>query len=110
MRISDWSSDVCSSDLLVGAVPGIAGERIKRLVEIVVIGVDPEPVGGERKLADRLPLRGCRIGQSFALLLEIAGAERVREPRAGIAGARRRARIDAKIGRASSRARGGQLG
>src|SRR3546814_5639255 len=103
MRISDWSSDVCSSDLLVGAVPGIAGERIKRLVEIVVIGVDPEPVGGERKLADRLPLRGCRIGQSFAPLLEIAGAERVREPRAGIAGERRRASIDAiarQIGRA----------
>src|SRR3546814_16992225 len=75
--------------------PGIAGERIKRLVEIGVIGVDPEPVGGERKLADRLPLRGCRIGQSFAPLLEIAGAERVREPRAGIAGERRRASIDA---------------
>src|SRR3546814_13896372 len=32
MRISDWSSDVCSSDLHVGAAGGVVGEGLRELL------------------------------------------------------------------------------
>src|SRR3546814_12095912 len=60
MRISDWSSDVCSSDLTVATVPRrliaeaidmivfIAGRGLARRIETIarVAGVDPD--GGYR--------------------------------------------------------------
>ncbi|MBL7325028.1 hypothetical protein INQ16_25695, partial [Escherichia coli] len=65
-----------------------ARERVHRLVEIVVGRVDAQPVGRDRELIDRLPLRGRRIGQALAALREIGSAERVRELRARIGGQR----------------------
>src|SRR3546814_3315244 len=61
MRISDWSSDVCSSDLLLssvgvsldhGARNGVAGKPIAQsIVPIVMLGwepfLDPSSVGAE---------------------------------------------------------------
>src|SRR3546814_10476312 len=46
MRISDWSSDVCSSDLLI--VPG--GEGIENLAIVDALG-EPEParIAGDRE-------------------------------------------------------------
>src|SRR3546814_3599162 len=46
MRISDWSSDVCSSDLQV-AVDAIVGDRIEVVVEVLDVArvADPVDVG-----------------------------------------------------------------
>src|SRR3546814_19914203 len=38
MRISDWSSDVCSSDLVEGAIPQIYGDGRISIGEDVVLG------------------------------------------------------------------------
>src|SRR3546814_1152250 len=47
MRISDWSSDVCSSDLL-GMAPGA-----RELVDRVAIPVEPEPAQPVEDRVDR---------------------------------------------------------
>src|SRR3546814_8079039 len=50
MRISDWSSDVCSSDLLIGRLPigaHFPGDEIRR----GIIGLRPE-AGGREGVAD----------------------------------------------------------
>src|SRR3546814_13623747 len=36
MRISDWSSDVCSSDLHIGAGHGVEGESLRHAGEVLV--------------------------------------------------------------------------
>src|SRR3546814_12034189 len=36
MRISDWSSDVCSSDLTTGESPTVSHDEHKRVVELCV--------------------------------------------------------------------------
>src|SRR3546814_7537049 len=57
MRISDWSSDVCSSDLGGSATQGERGERTDA-------GADPPAVGGARPAgAQKLSRRAapCRI-------------------------------------------------
>src|SRR3546814_19890540 len=76
MRISDWSSDVCSSDLgivmpdadldravadIVGAAYGSAGERCMALPVVVPVGEDTA-----RNLRDRLvkAIAGLRVGIS----------------------------------------------
>src|SRR3546814_20082607 len=41
MRISDWSSDVCSSDLLVGSALGVAPDA-HGLSSIIVDPADPD--------------------------------------------------------------------
>src|SRR3546814_11090375 len=51
MRISDWSSDVCSSDLPPGALDQ-AGDGVDRRIEIVVQAVE--------RLANRLPHHPAR--------------------------------------------------
>src|SRR3546814_2435383 len=38
MRISDWSSDVCSSDLYVGRVPRTEGWMAEHRVKVLIIG------------------------------------------------------------------------
>src|SRR3546814_5466405 len=53
MRISDWSSDVCSSDLAIGSVavpcpPGSIGGRIARGEGFVACLVDAIPVASRR--------------------------------------------------------------
>src|SRR3546814_8487124 len=42
MRISDWSSDVCSSDLVVGAVPGFAAHNTIIILLPFTLAVDVE--------------------------------------------------------------------
>src|SRR3546814_2275554 len=68
MRISDWSSDVCSSDLIII----IAREALAR-----EIGFDPfaikQPLAGELAFAQA-------GAQSGALLNEGSGAERLEAP------------------------------
>src|SRR3546814_9763139 len=74
MRISDWSSDLCSSDLAVGQVVfdlrgyavviGLAIIAIGRAVEIVAIDVD--------RLAGRRIDRNAVIGQVLGLEVVIA--------------------------------------
>src|SRR3546814_18861625 len=44
MRISDWSSDVCSSDLEIAKDLGVVGIGAERRV-----GVGPQPVAGVRQ-------------------------------------------------------------
>src|SRR3546814_7478022 len=74
MRISDWSSDVCSSDLVEWAItlglhlPAVAAQ----FPGGVDVGTD-EPVGGERDqrpavahAGDRRPHRGDRAGFDHA--------------------------------------------
>src|SRR3546814_11866206 len=56
MRISDWSSDVCSSDLIIDVVPGPVGERT-RLAPTGHSPVDKRRVARERYLgAETEPL------------------------------------------------------
>src|SRR3546814_11458093 len=65
MRISDWSSDVCSSDLLdvpveiaiVVIVPVVAGTAIAaRLPGIITLPVEPAFAGGKTPLERATPL------------------------------------------------------
>src|SRR3546814_4866003 len=56
MRISDWSSDVCSSDLVVGGMAGCRGQHV--VVESVVEPGQPDTVAeiahqhGKRRQGD----------------------------------------------------------
>src|SRR3546814_14255794 len=38
MRISDWSSDVCSSDLLASSPAGLVDGRVQHVFDIAAIG------------------------------------------------------------------------
>src|SRR3546814_12097995 len=69
MRISDWSSDVCSSDLLdqvvndlTGAAFGSAGERCMALPVVVPVGEDTA-----NRLRDKLipAIEALRVGVSI---------------------------------------------
>src|SRR3546814_9567881 len=84
LRISDWSSDVCSSDLVAGDVTrrDHAGTQrlddVARLIERTLAGVDEDP--GRQ---DRVVVGLAHLGRE--------GADQIE-----------------KIGRASCRERGGQ--
>src|SRR3546814_9795750 len=41
MRVSDWSSDVCSSDLSPGRAPALSEPQRAELRELVIRGPDP---------------------------------------------------------------------
>src|SRR3546814_9115897 len=91
MRISDWSSDVCSSDLLVRGLGGVEallalGEVDERLVDRGVVGLDGEAL--ELQLVDlglghfgkRFQLdRDDRILAGLAAFLEQIGRASCRE-------------------------------
>src|SRR3546814_14108480 len=83
MRISDWSSDVCSSDL-------VAGQR----AEFLVNALDQLGCRGRAAISDRLERREVVFGP-VRMLDQLPGDRR--HP-AG------------EIGRASCRERGGQYG
>src|SRR3546814_9641390 len=94
MRISDWSSDVCSSDL--------ADQDLRRVLvldpaEPYVRGRLPHGEGGGR-LAFHHPLRHRRLLQQAVQRNHVAA----------IAGVRMMNRAGDEIGRASCRARVGQ--
>src|SRR3546814_1550063 len=70
MRISDWSSDVCSSDLLAGALlghrdrlePGVGPPRV----------LQPLGLGDARHNA--VPLQGVKPARGFSAHAETGGA------------------------------------
>src|SRR3546814_1776647 len=78
MRIRDWSSDVCSSDLVTGAevgkkgvtltvepAAGGAAEKIEADVVLVSIGRRPNTEGlGLDKIGPELNARGQKIGRA----------------------------------------------
>src|SRR3546814_20002924 len=54
MRISDWSSDVCSSDLRLGTVAGariVASESERHAVEVAHLGLAEVAVAQEAQIA-----------------------------------------------------------
>src|SRR3546814_4007801 len=58
MRISDWSSDVCSSDLrLEGPTQAATGPQVRWQVPDVVAG-EADPTGGGHEPADGVHERG----------------------------------------------------
>src|SRR3546814_13518291 len=72
MRISDWSSDVCSSDLLDGAAL-----ELLRLDDAFADGPERRGlarVGSERRVADQPVLDGCRQELLQALAQGAVGA------------------------------------
>src|SRR3546814_2562599 len=72
MRISDWSSDVCSSDLLGGAVgclPSAGGNR-RASVETVITQLAVQAGGYDRAKGPRRP----GVGQQIAVTIEFAPA------------------------------------
>src|SRR3546814_19586170 len=105
MRISDWSSDVCSSDLLAGGDIAQHAAVRRRLVILGAVGIgDAERDAGQAALAATLEefcfgLEACEDVRRCALVpveLDVLGDRAVR--------------IDAQreIGRASCRERVGQ--
>src|SRR3546814_20364670 len=74
MRISDWSSDVCSSDLLYATVRNIAAnDRMVRAGDWAR-GVKPALSG--RVTGRRIGILGlCRIGRAIARRLELVAGE-----------------------------------
>src|SRR3546814_12051728 len=113
MRISDWSSDVCSSDLLVGelldfvAAAALVVLRDLLLLEQVLDLAD----GVAADVADRdlgvLALVVDQLGELLAALLGEGGQV---DADAGAGGGRVQAEVGGQdqIGRASSRDRVGQ--
>src|SRR3546814_5124846 len=62
MRISDWSSDVCSSDLLPAEGDAAAGERLGDQPEIGERRADQEVAGRLGILGKRLDVAGQGAG------------------------------------------------
>src|SRR3546814_1893335 len=65
MRISDWSSDVCSSDLIASAVGPVPSTQGQAQCEAAV--------AAQRKALDMLAesdRHGCALGASIALTLD----------------------------------------
>src|SRR3546814_3585022 len=62
MRISDWSSDVCSSDLIDGADPRAIPHLVHRVRRLFDLDADPAPV--HRVFADDPLLARGKIGRA----------------------------------------------
>src|SRR3546814_15320962 len=121
MRISDWSSDVCSSDLegvaaladLTLHVAGLPGDPDVPLVAVVVgleVLVADRPVLDRRSLWQRVLAVALDV---VAPVLEVARVEAPRlgrpvHPGAAVPVARGEGAVHAPIGRASGRERGCQ--
>src|SRR3546814_4944315 len=91
MRISDWSSDVCSSDLQRGEpderqeLPHPLDEAPRARRAIAAVGDVPARVGefGGQRLADRFGI--CAAGQAEAIFafIEAAGLDQPRRRQVG---------------------------
>src|SRR3546814_8629217 len=87
MRISDWSSDVCSSDL-AALVEGRAGEEIaiapfgdfQHIALKIAAVVEAEIIGGDGQIFERTHLRRRLNAEALALLREDFGVDRLRRP------------------------------
>src|SRR3546814_17292677 len=69
MRISDWSSDVCSSDLMRVLLDGTAevrrrDERAQIVIALLVLRIERQPV--DQRRAVRQPLPGPRDAEQGA--------------------------------------------
>src|SRR3546814_3817687 len=64
MRISDWSSDVCSSDLVVDEASMISNERMDKLTAIANL----MEVGRLAIIGDRKQLMPVDAGKSFSVM------------------------------------------
>src|SRR3546814_5998711 len=70
MRISDWSSDVCSSDLIHDLLPaGNDGRRWRAVLNEAQIVLHNHPVNAERVRSGRMPVNslwfhGGEIGRA----------------------------------------------
>src|SRR3546814_15908225 len=95
MRISDWSSDVCSSDLLLASLSSIATQKAASLPA-------KAGVGGETRPRGPAPVAGGTAGRN-----EVEPPERsegLPQAASGLAGSAARNRlIGSEIGRASCR-------
>src|SRR3546814_17827313 len=76
MRISDWSSDVCSSDLRGGVDPTAAGPKARaaHFVGVGLAGDFIRKVGYAARMQRRTPARAARHRQIEAAPEEVDGA------------------------------------
>src|SRR3546814_12130710 len=114
MRISDWSSDVCSSDLegddAGAAEPEIVLERVARALDLAFVGASAKLVGElvalrEPRRAERVALREQatrRIGHDLATIAVVAVVD---ELLGAAFGAEAERLIGDEIGSASGRER-----
>src|SRR3546814_18988889 len=106
MRISDWSSDVCSSDLVLeGVVAGVrrradgtAGDLHVLLTQRRDHVGGGEAVGGELLRIDPDPQRELALAEEDQIADDVESQQQVAYPRAGVVGV-------IEIGRASCRER-----
>src|SRR3546814_13015836 len=94
MRISDWSSDVCSSDLLVAALVGRDGDTVL-VSEEVGLGVHPSSELGRRfrdqlgtvnvavaEAADEVLLvdrKSVVLGKSVSVRVDLGGRRNIKK-------------------------------
>src|SRR3546814_13473652 len=80
MRISDWSSDVCSSDLRYDGKNGGDDLSIYDIDFVYEDGVDRHPVGAGMQLIDHLThnVYGGRMAHWAAFYERIAGFREIR--------------------------------
>src|SRR3546814_1221702 len=75
MRISDWSSDVCSSDLALIKIAAAAGEECKLLLAFHALGNDIQSQRfrhvDNAAHDDAVPFRTCNVLGKAAVDLEI---------------------------------------
>src|SRR3546814_16931117 len=76
MRISDWSSDVCSSDLpVVARTMAVDEEGVGRTIDVGDVGRVHPHLAPIDPLLERLILAGEQARQRLALHVEMAGID-----------------------------------
>src|SRR3546814_18937872 len=110
MRISDWSSDVCSSDLTDHIVVGEIGAELLLVLgiaqtkgEIDRVGDMKDVVGEQRPVAIVLIIAVVDAAQIVEPVEQVEGRKDVGARRAARAGDRPRADAGDELGRASGR-------
>src|SRR3546814_8458332 len=78
MRISDWSSDVCSSDLAVKIVTDPVEDLLKASALV-------PPVGAERRISEEEHTLGRAYGRAQLPLIEMLDVERETADRGPVA-------------------------
>src|SRR3546814_19512217 len=85
MRISDWSSDVCSSDLTFLVISSIDGKGAQEL-RLPILRVDEFQMAGAMRRLRRMEHHGRRKRVGDALFAKAPLADRRTQARAGAAG------------------------
>src|SRR3546814_20067769 len=106
MRISDWSSDVCSSDLVVHDARGVRHIRISTRVQVTLAGVTAAVMGWTPAATATVAFGA---GDLSARDAEIAERDRkIAAMQAAVQRIRKAADAVAEIGRATCREKGCQ--